>query len=613
MAGGGSAPGRGERRYLESLLPRPRRVELSGEVDLGGGRDAVSVRTVTDRSIRREGYRISIDADGNSTIAASDESGFFYGRATFDQLVRVHGAGHLPVGTVEDWPDLAVRGVMLDVSRTKVPTLETLFGIVDRLASWKVNHLELYMEHTFSYAAHGDVWAGADPYTARDMEELGAYCSARHVELVPNQNTLGHMERWLCHERYSALGIAKGVVKGPLGMPFPASTLDPTNPRSLDLVRELLGELGASVPSGRFHVGLDEPWELPAARHLEWGSWVRRLRSAPELEGREMLVWGDFLAAHPELLSALPDGLTVCEWGYEADHPFASRSEALSGAGVGHWLCPGTSSWLSILGRVSNAIDNCRAAAAAASSSGGDAKGMLVADWGDFGHLQYLPVSEPGMAAVAALSWCESSNRHLNPVSVAALLDLHCFDDPEGHLGAALVALGDAHTLLPCQFPNVSTLVLNLYFPQLPVGSGLTSDIEVSHLDLVESAIDDAVTKLGRARPATEHGRTAVAELSNSARLARVACRDARERLRAGAGGRLEDVAPRARAWLASELADVIAEHRDLWSKRNRRGGLEESCEWLEHLRRCYLAGATEPDWASPLVERIRRSEEGNR
>ena len=584
------------------MLPCPRLVELDRGKRLHAGH---TPRRVEDRSLRREGYRIELDHDRGVTVAAAGPAGFFYADATLAQLARIHRGEGLPVGRVEDWPDLEVRGVMLDVSRTKVPTLKTLFGMVDRLASWKVNHLELYMEHTYAYEHHAEVWQHSGPYTAQDLETLGAYCAARHVELVPNQNTLGHMERWLCHERYAPLGIARGVVSGPLGMPLAASTLDPSNPGSLSLVRELIGELGPAVPGSRFHVGLDEPWELRAGRSGEWAQWATKLRAAPELAGREMLVWGDFLASHSGLLGELPDGVTVCEWGYEADHPFGPRSEALSEAGVAQWLCPGTSSWMSVLGRTSNAVANCTAAGAVAASSGGAVEGMLVTDWGDFGHLQYLPVSEPGFATAAAMSWCERTNRHLDAATLGGLLDLHCFDDPRRALSRALVELGDAHMLSPCRFPNMSSLVLNLYLPQLSVGAGLTAGLEPSHLESVSAAIEGATEGLGRSEPRDEHGRVAVAELTNSARLVSLACRDARGRLEVG--GRLEDLPGDVRAQLADEMAEVIDEHRRLWRVRNRPEGLEESCEWLEHVRRCYVTGAADAGWAGPLVEMVRR------
>lgn len=563
--------------------------------------DASGLSVTADPSLPPEGYRIEIGADGAVHVAAADESGSFYAAATLAQLERVCG-GRLPVGTVEDWPDVALRGVMLDVSRCKVPTLETLFELVDRLASWKVNHLELYMEHTFAYPGHDEVWRGADPFDAADIAALDAFCRARHVELVANQNCLGHMERWLVHDRYSALGISSGVVSGPLGMPMAASTLDPTNPGSLALVGELLAALGAALPGRRLHVGLDEPWDLPTDRSGQWRSWLDRLRALPATAGRELLVWGDMLALHPELAEGLPDDVTVCEWGYEANHPFSSRAAGLAALGVRHLLSPGTSSWLSVLGRTTNAVDNCRAAADAGAASG--AAGLLVTDWGDFGHLQYLPVSDPGLAAAAATAWCLETNRDLDAARLARLLDQHCYGDSAGALGSALVALGDAHLLQPGVVPNVSGLVLHLYFPQLAIGRGFGEDITPDDVDAVDSALDGAVRGLAAARPDTAHGRLATEEMAVAARLVRLLCRDTRARITGD--GSLAGLPPALRTELADELDDLVADHRTRWLERNRPGGLDESCRWLTHLRDCYRAGEADLDWAGPLVERIR-------
>lgn len=587
----------------QQLLPRPRRVsfdERARVTPAPGG-----PRTATDPSLPAEGYRLEIATDGAVRLAAADDAGAFYGRATLAQLESVCGEAGLPVGTIDDWPDMAVRGVMLDVSRCKVPTLDTLADAVDRLASWKVNHVELYMEHTFAYPGHEAVWEGADPYDEADLAALAAHCRDRHVELVPNQNCLGHMERWLVHDRYAPLGISRGVVSGPLGMPMPASTLDPAHPGSMALVEELLGAIGAVLPGSRVHVGLDEPWDLPPGRAAEWRAWLERIRTLTELSGREMLVWGDMPALHPELGTALPADVVVCEWGYEANHPFAARTAALAGAGTRHWVAPGTSSWLSVLGRTTNAVDNCRAAAQAAAASG--AGGLLVTDWGDFGHLQHLPVADPGLAMASATAWCLEANRDIDASAVAGLLDLHSFGDEAGTLGRALVRLGDAHLLQPGAIPNVSALVLNLYFPQLPVSLGFGEDIGPEHLDAVDAALDTALVELATARPATAHGALAVEELAQSTRLVQLLCRDRRARITGD--GSLGGIPAGLRAALAGELDELVDAQRTRWLARNRFGGLDESTRWLTHLGDCYRSGVAELDWAGPLVERIRRRE----
>ena len=103
------------------LLPQPRRTEWSGRHVA----DAVElVASVDDDSLPPQGYRLTI-ADDGVRISAADEAGAFYGRATLRQLRHQSERHRLPEGVVEDWPDVAVRGVMLDVSRDKVPTLSS--------------------------------------------------------------------------------------------------------------------------------------------------------------------------------------------------------------------------------------------------------------------------------------------------------------------------------------------------------------------------------------------------------------------------------------------------------------------------------------------------------
>jgi len=63
---------------------------------------------------------------------------------------------------------------MLDISRDKVPTMQTLRLLIDMLAEWKVNHVELYMEHTFAYHNHCDVWVADSPLTADEVRALDA-------------------------------------------------------------------------------------------------------------------------------------------------------------------------------------------------------------------------------------------------------------------------------------------------------------------------------------------------------------------------------------------------------------------------------------------------------
>ena len=96
-------------------------------------------------------------------------------------------------------------GFMLDVSRGRVPTMPALFRLADRLRLLGFAQLQLYVEHTFAFPGHEDAWRGASPLTAEEIRALDTHCRARGVELVPNLNSFGHVERWLKHEKYKPL------------------------------------------------------------------------------------------------------------------------------------------------------------------------------------------------------------------------------------------------------------------------------------------------------------------------------------------------------------------------------------------------------------------------
>jgi hexosaminidase len=566
-----------------NLLPQPRSVALSEQ--------RVANRLLqagVDSTIPRQGYELHIAPDG-ARLAAGDEAGLFYGQTTLAQLGKLHD-GMLPVGTIRDHPDIPVRCVMLDISRDKIPTMDTLYEIVQRLASWKINQLQLYMEHTFAYTNHPLVHSGSSPLTAPEIQALDDYCARHFVELAPNQNCLGHMERWLRHSRYAGLALAPDGFFDPYHLRRAPMTLDPRKPGSFALIRELLSELLPLFTSRRVHIGLDEVWELPPDRGAEYLEWIERLRSLPELDGREMLIWGDLVTADAELAGKLPAGVTVCEWGYESSHPFAERTTLLADKHVPFWIAAGTSSWLTILGRAMNMRENCLRAAEAAIANG--ASGFMITDWGDQGHLQQLPISDPGLAYAAAVSWCLEANRNLD---LAAALSMHCFEDRTGELATALIALGDAHRAITPQPSNASALVLHLYFPQLILGTGRTEGIAARELDLVENILADACAQIGRAQLERADRAAVTDELHWSVELVALLVADAK--LRLAGDGSLASVSERARAALATELSDLITRYRKLWLFRNRPGGLEDSLSWLDNLRRSYQSGRPDPGW----------------
>ena len=141
---------------------------------------------VTPGSVRHiQGYELTL-TERAVHIVAQTPAAVFYGVTTLIQLLQQYGRA-LPTLRILDWPDYPNRGVMLDISRDRVPQMDALYDVVDMLASWKINQLQLYTEHTFAYRRHPDVWSAASPMTGAEILALDAYCRARFIELVPNR------------------------------------------------------------------------------------------------------------------------------------------------------------------------------------------------------------------------------------------------------------------------------------------------------------------------------------------------------------------------------------------------------------------------------------------
>lgn len=549
---------------------------LGIEWTLGTRTGAGSVVLRVERNgLARQGYRILVGASGVE-LAGADPAGLFYAVATFSQLLR-QSPGALPAGEIRDWPDFPVRGVMLDISRDKVPTMETLFSLVDLLAGLKVNHFELYTEHTFAYSRHRAVWAEASPMTPEEVLVLDRYCRDRFVELVPNQNSFGHLERWLSLPGYRHLAECENGFDWPWGgrsqTPF---SLDPSDPGSLALLEGLFDELLPNFTSRLFNVGCDETFDLGQGKSRDlcqrlgkgriYLNFLLSIHRRVSARGRTMLYWGDIIMEHPDLVPELPRDAVALEWGYEAHHPFEEHGAKFRAAGVPWWVCPGTSSWNSLAGRTENCHGNLLSAARCGLAHG--ATGFLSTDWGDNGHWQFLPVSYLGFAAGAALSWCRQTNEETD---FSSELDAHVFRDRAGVMGAAVRDLGNAYLRTDVRIHNESALFQVLRHPERRTAP---DGLRAAAVADTRAWIQAAAERLQGARMDREDSALIGDEYALTVRLMLLAC-DRAEALLNGSPA----LPP-----TPETLSDIAGDYRRLWLSRNRVGGLADSVRRLQAL-----------------------------
>ncbi len=559
-----------------------------------------------DPSLPAQGYRLRV-ASAGATMEYADGAGRRYGLQTLAQL-RAQFPSRLPELDIVDDPDIPTRGYMLDISRNRVPTRRTLERLVTILSLARINHLQLYTEHTYAYRDHRVVWSAASPLTADDLRWLDAHCAASGIELSANQNCFGHMERWLLHERYAGRAECIGGFDVMPGVRMPPSTFAPTIDNAA-FAHTLFDELLPNFASRRVNIGCDETFELGKGASRDaceargtgvvFAEHVAKIAEPLLQQGYEVLFWADMLRSHPEgnsLLSA--PGLTPVAWTYEAPRlaseplrvPKAVKAildslgiDLAAHNGFGPlvaalperegplWLAPGTSTWNSLIGRLDNAIANLDDALEVARRIGAD--GLLITDWGDNGHLQPPIVSMPAIVYGGANAWCGSANHDLD---LAAALDRFVFADPTGRLGGALDTLGRLWARTGQRPFNASPLQAALC-PHQPLFASGT--VERGAVAEILDALDGSARTIDAARPACEDGPLAVRELLAATDLARHgAWRMARA---AGAG------APDER-FLRGHLGAAIEEFRACWLARSQPGGLDESAAHLERTLASY-------------------------
>jgi hypothetical protein len=218
--------------------------------------------------------------------------------------------------------------------------------------------------------------------------------------------------------------------------------------------------------------------------------------------------------------------LIALNWGYEADHPFDREMALFAKAKIPFYVCPGTSTWQTLIGRHDNALANLRAAAQAGHKHG--AIGYLITDWGDGGHPQPLAVSYLPYLAGASLSWCAKT---FDEAKLIPVLSRDVFNDPTGNAAKAAFALGLAHRRLKFNVPNETPLGTAIAVPppeqhELFCRYGLKHHAWISgkNIRATLKEIERQRGRLQRAIKANKTGRVLLRELDLAARMATQSC-----------------------------------------------------------------------------------------
>ncbi len=346
----------------------------------------------------REAYSIHVTAD-RVEVTSRSSAGIFYAVQTLKQLVKGGTHPYWPEMTILDWPLLAYRGFMMDMSHAQLPTLAEIRHQIDLLASWKINQYYFYSEATVSLEGFPLLPPEAR-YTKKDVADIIQYAAVRHIDVVPNFELYGHLHDLFRMERYSDLAVI------PHGGEFKRG-----DPRVQPIISAWIAQIAALFPSPFFHAGFDETWllEREAARlnRRPEDLYLEQLQEVCELlraHGKTPMAWADMMEKYPQMISRLPKGLIAFPWHY-SPLPEAEYDRLFTPFGEAHVpivVQSAVSTWRWLVPDFATSFENDDRLVAAGVKH--RALGFLSSGWADNTQV-LMRMAEPALAHAAAVAW----------------------------------------------------------------------------------------------------------------------------------------------------------------------------------------------------------------
>ena len=382
---------------------------------------------ITSGNKNSEEYILKICDDG-IFIDSEGPAGAFYGIQTLRQIYET--CDKIPCCTIEDCPDFEYRGFYHDVTRGKVPTLATLKALVDNMAYYKMNSLQLYVEHSFEFKEYEDSIQRTGYLTAEEITELDRYCSENFVELIPSVSTFGHLYELLSKDKYKHLCEIENFEAQQIFWidRMQHHTIDPLNPESFELIKSIIDQYLPLFTSNKFNICCDETFDLSAGKHegMDTGKlyidFATKIINYVRSKGKQVMMWGDVLHQHPEQIENIPDDVILLNWSYAPD-PDKHMIEKFKIHGKTQIVCPGTHSWKRLCEKLIWSVPNMSLMSELAHEV--NEVGVLNTNWGDFGNPCSMELAMYGFTLGAQKSWNVASDTNDFAKKADALIYKH--------------------------------------------------------------------------------------------------------------------------------------------------------------------------------------------
>ena len=218
--------------------------------------------------------------------------------------------------TSEPKADFEVKGFHLDL-RIQVMKMPALKEFALRLSKNGINTLVMEWEGTYPFEKHA-VIANKYAYSRAEVKSFIAYCDSLKIDVIPLQQSFGHVEYILKNYRYKALREDQ-------------KDYSQVNPIKEELCKALFTDLYTDLISTHkskyFHIGGDETYLLgksPESKRKAdslgmgrlYGDYIKMLCELLVSLGKKPVVWADIALKYPDALKSLPKETIFIDWNY---------------------------------------------------------------------------------------------------------------------------------------------------------------------------------------------------------------------------------------------------------------------------------------------------------
>lgn len=456
-----------------------------------------------DHAIKEEENRIMIQTNMIRVTGGSSEA-LLQAVQTLRQMITQCGSV-LPGLKIIDYPQIKYRGYYFDVTRGRIPTLENLKALADKLSYYKLNQLQLYVEHSFLFKNFSEVWRDDTPLTSQEIIELDEYCKNLNIALVPSVASFGHLHKLLSTKTYSELCELEVSNKEPFSYMsrMQHHTVNVTNEKSFEMIRATLLEFMPLFSTNLFNICADETFDLGKGKSKEmaadigtqqlYTNFLKRLCKILIDQGKQPMFWGDIILANPELIKELPENVICLNWDYNTNGSDINLKQ-LFDLGVSQYVCPGVHGWRRLLNHYKNAYDNISRMVQYAHQY--KVEGVLNTDWGDYGHINHPEFSTAGMIYGAAFAW---NSKFLEFSEINKQISTIEYRDDSGEFISIINRIGSQDCFIWEHAVQLKeSMQKNLFDNML---NDLLKDLEEVSFDEANDKIEQAVNDLYRMLP----------------------------------------------------------------------------------------------------------------